>query len=580
MTSTLAEIGTGASAAQALMVQNAINNVTTAIMMVDRDFKITYVNETTRELLKKNAVEFRKVWPNFNENNIMGTCIDTFHKAPSYQRKMLADPSNLPHRADISVGPLKFALVVSAAYDPAGNYAGNVLEWADVTELRKKEAENVDYQGQMVGVNRSLAVTQFSMDGTILGANENFLRVVGYSLDELVGRHHSMLVPEEERGTNEYKDFWARLNRGEFQTAEYKRIAKGGKEIWLQASYTPILDAKGKPMKVVKFATDTTQQKMAAVELSRKVDQILAVVQSACNGDLTNELTVQGSDAIGRVGESLRTFFQTLRTSLGTMSKSAQSLGGASERLNDISKQMSGSAEETAVQATIASGASERVSSNVIAVAASSEQMIASIREISRSANEASGVVRNAVEVAESTNRTIAKLGDSSLEIGNVIKVISSIAQQTNLLALNATIEAARAGDAGKGFAVVASEVKNLARKTSQATEEIGGKIDKIQGDTKAAVVAIGEISGLINKINDVSSTIAAAVEQQTSTTNEIGRNVSEAAKGTGEITRNIATVANAANRTTTGALETQKAAVSLNEMAALLQRLMSQFKV
>jgi methyl-accepting chemotaxis protein len=580
MTSTLAEIGTGASAAQALMVQNAINNVTTAIMMVDRDFKITYVNETTRELLKKNAVEFRKVWPNFNENNIMGTCIDTFHKAPSYQRKMLADPSNLPHRADISVGPLKFALVVSAAYDPAGNYAGNVLEWADVTELRKKEAENVDYQGQMVGVNRSLAVIQFSMDGTILGANENFLRVVGYSLDELVGRHHSMLVPEEERGTNEYKDFWARLNRGEFQTAEYKRIAKGGKEIWLQASYTPILDAKGKPMKVVKFATDTTQQKMAAVELSRKVDQILAVVQSACNGDLTNELTVQGSDAIGRVGESLRTFFQTLRTSLGTMSKSAQSLGGASERLNDISKQMSGSAEETAVQATIASGASERVSSNVIAVAASSEQMIASIREISRSANEASGVVRNAVEVAESTNRTIAKLGDSSLEIGNVIKVISSIAQQTNLLALNATIEAARAGDAGKGFAVVASEVKNLARKTSQATEEIGGKIDKIQGDTKAAVVAIGEISGLINKINDVSSTIAAAVEQQTSTTNEIGRNVSEAAKGTGEITRNIATVANAANRTTTGALETQKAAVSLNEMAALLQRLMSQFKV
>jgi len=575
MTSTLVD-----PASQALMVQSAIENVTTAIMMVDRDFKITYVNETTRELLKKNAPEFRKIWPNFNENKIMGTCIDTFHKNPSYQRKMLADPSNLPHRADISVGPLKFALVVSASFDPAGNYAGNVLEWADVTELRKKEADNIDYQGQMLGINRTLAVIQFSMDGTILTANENFLKVVGYSLDDLVGRPHSMLMPEEERHSSEYKEFWARLNRGEFQTAEYRRIAKGGKEIWLQASYTPILDAKGKPVKVVKFATDVTQQKLAAVELSRKVDQILSVVQAACNGDLTHELAVQGGDAIGRVGESLRTFFQTLRTSLGQMSKSAQSLGGASERLNDISKQMSGSAEETASQANTASSTSERVSSNVIAVAASSEQMIASIREISRSANEAASVVRNAVEVAETTNGTISKLGESSLEIGNVIKVISSIAQQTNLLALNATIEAARAGEAGKGFAVVASEVKNLARKTSQATEEIGGKIDKIQSDTKAAVVAIAEISALINKINDVSSTIAAAVEQQTSTTNEIGRNVSEAAKGTAEITKNIATVASAANRTTTGALDTQKAAVSLNEMATLLQRLMSQFKV
>jgi len=569
-----------AAQTQALMVQSAIDNVTTAIMMVDRDFKITYVNQTTRELLKKNAAEFRKIWPNFNENKIIGTCIDAFHKAPSHQRRLLADPGNLPHRADISVGPLTFALVVSASFDAAGNYVGNVLEWADVTEIRKHEAENLEFQGQMLGVNRTLAVMQLAMDGTILTANENALRIFDYTLPELVGRHHSMLVPDDERSSPEYKDFWARLNRGESQTIESRRMARGGKEVWLQASYTAVLDAKGRPAKVVKFATDITQQKLSAVELSRKVDQILTVVQSACNGDLTNELALQGGDAIGRVGESLRTFFHTLRTSLGTMSKSAQSLGGASERLNDISKQMAGSAEETASQAIIASGASERVSSNVLAVAASSEQMIASIREISRSANEAASVVRNAVQVAEATNKTIARLGESSLEIGNVIKVISSIAQQTNLLALNATIEAARAGESGKGFAVVASEVKNLARKTSQATEEIGVKIDKIQSDTKAAVVAIGEVSELISKINDVSGTIAAAVEQQTSTTNEIGRNVTEAAKGTAEITGNIATVASAANRTTTGALETQKAAISLNEMAALLQRLMSQFKV
>jgi methyl-accepting chemotaxis protein len=562
------------------MVQHAVDNVTTAIMMVDLDFKVTYVNKTTRELLYRNAAEFRKIWPSFDEDKIIGTCIDMFHKNPSHQRRLLADPGNLPHRADISVGSLKFALCVNASYDRAGNYAGNVLEWADVTEIRKQELENVDFRGQMLGVNRSLGVTQFATDGTIITANENMLKLLGYTLDEVVGCNHRMLVSEDERDSAEYKKFWERLSRGEFQTGEYRRLTKDGREVWLQASYTPVLDMKGNPLKVVKFATDITQQKASAVELSRKVELILDVVQSACNGDLTGELAVQGGDAIGRVGESLRMFFQTLRASLGTILQNAKSLGTASENLNEISEQMAGSAEETATQATIVSGASEQVSSNVLAVAASSEEMIASIREISRSANEATTVVRTAVGVSESTNATIAQLGESSREIGNVIKVISSIAQQTNLLALNATIEAARAGDAGKGFAVVASEVKDLARKTSQATEEIGEKITHIQTDTKAAIVAIGQVRDLINKINDVSSTIAAAVEQQTSTTNEIGRNVTEAAKGTSEIARNITTVAGAAKRTTGGALETQKAAVSLSEMATLLQRLMAQFKV
>jgi methyl-accepting chemotaxis protein len=206
--------------------------------------------------------------------------------------------------------------------------------------------------------------------------------------------------------------------------------------------------------------------------------------------------------------------------------------------------------------------------------------MLASIREISKSANEAARVARHAVAVANSTNQTITKLGDSSLQIGKVIKVITSIAQQTNLLALNATIEAARAGEAGKGFAVVANEVKELAKATAMATEEIGHRIEAIQGDSKAAVAAIGEIGTIINQINDVSNTIASAVEEQTATTNEIGRNVSEAARGTTEIARNIVGVATAAQNTTSGAVGTQKAATALHEMASSLQKLMAQFKV
>ncbi len=565
---------------EAVMLKGAVDTAASAIMMVNRDFIVTYLNESTKKLLQRHAAEFRKIWPSFDENKILGVCIDSFHKTPSYQRGLLADPGKLPHRADIAIGPLKFSLLVSASYDLEGIYNGNFLDWADVTELRKKEALNLDYAGQMLGVGRSLAVVTFQMDGTVTDANENFLKATGYRLDEIVGRHHSMFVPEEDRNTDEYRDFWTRLNRGEYQTAEYRRLGKDGQLIWLRGYYTPILDQTGKPYRVVKFATDITERKNAAAELDRKVNATLEVVQLASAGDLTKELNVSGEDSMGRVGDGLRSFFQNLRGSIASMSDSARSVSAASEELNAISQQMAGNAEETATQATVVSAASDEVSKNVGVVAASSEEMLSSIREIAKSANEAARVARNAVSVADTTNHTIVKLGESSLAIGKVVKVITSIAQQTNLLALNATIEAARAGETGKGFAVVANEVKELAKETARATEEIGQKIEAIQTDSKAAVAAIREISSIINQINDVSSTIASAVEEQTATTNEIGRNVAEAAKGTTEIARNITGVATAAQNTTNGAFQTQKAAIALNEMARALQAVMAQFKV
>ncbi|MBN9660824.1 MAG: MCP four helix bundle domain-containing protein [Acidobacteria bacterium] len=304
-----------------------------------------------------------------------------------------------------------------------------------------------------------------------------------------------------------------------------------------------------------------------------------AVLARIAQSDLTARVQGNYRGDHARLKEDIGRMAQDLHDSIRSFSQNTQTVASSAEQLTAVSHQMAGNAEETATQANVVASASDEVSRNVTAVAAGAEQMQASIREIAKNANEAARVARNAVGAAQTTNETVNKLGDSSQEIGKVIKVITSIAQQTNLLALNATIEAARAGEAGKGFAVVANEVKELAKQTAKATEEIGGKIEAIQTDTKEAVKAIGDIGAIINQINDISNSIASAVEEQTVTTNEIGRSVNEAAKGTNAIASNISGVAEAAKSTTKGATETQRAAAELSRMAAQLQSVVSKYR-
>ncbi len=329
---------------------------------------------------------------------------------------------------------------------------------------------------------------------------------------------------------------------------------------------------QGEYRKLVQGVNDTLDAVTAPVQ------ETGAVLQKIAQGYLTAHVEGDYQGDHEGIKNDVNSMTDILSKSMSQIAQSAQVLAAASEELNAVSQQMSANAEEPATQSNVVSATAEEVTKNLQTVATATEEMTSSIKEIAKNANESAMVATSAVKTVDATNATVAKLGDSSAQIGQVIKVIMSIAQQTNLLALNATIEAARAGEAGKGFAVVANEVKELAKETAKATEDISQKIEAIQGDTQGAVEAIAEITGVINQINDIANTIASAVEEQTATTNEIARNVQEGAKGGAEVAENIGSVAQTAKSTTQGANDTRTAASELATMAAGLQNIVNRF--
>jgi methyl-accepting chemotaxis protein len=322
-----------------------------------------------------------------------------------------------------------------------------------------------------------------------------------------------------------------------------------------------------------------------AVALSRAISSsattMLTMIQHvAANNLAIQDMEITSRDEIGLAGIALNQMKNNLHRTIESIADTAGHVASASEEFSATSQQISTNSEETSAQAGSVSEATQRVSQNLQSVSTGAEEMTSTIQSIASNAHQAASVASGAVQTAQAANTTIGKLGASSAEIGEVIKVITSIAQQTNLLALNATIEAARAGEAGKGFAVVANEVKELAKQTAKATEDISRKINAIQTDTQGAVEAIGTISTVIGQINDISGTIATAVEEQSATTNEMTRNVADAAKGSAEITQNIDGVAEAARGTSSSAQESLKAANQLAEMAVQLNNLVGQFKI
>ncbi|MFN6559237.1 MAG: methyl-accepting chemotaxis protein [Nostoc sp. ChiSLP01] len=335
---------------------------------------------------------------------------------------------------------------------------------------------------------------------------------------------------------------------------------------------------------VVKTATGNWKELLnnlnqMSVNLKEQITEINQVTLAVAQGNLSKQIEASNAGEFKQLTSNANQMIANLKSSIRQMTEVATAVASSSEQLTAVSKEMTHNAQQTAEQATLASASAEQVSQNTNTVVTAVEEMNASIREIAKTVTEGAKVTVEAVKTADRTNETINKLAQSSTEIGKVIKVITAIAGQTNLLALNATIEAARAGDAGRGFAVVANEVKELAKQTANATEDISQRIEAIQTDTKDAVAAITQITSIINQINDLQNTIASAIEEQTATTNEISRNIAEAAKGTSDIAKSIAIVALNTQTTTAGTSNTLEAATELSRMAVDLHKVVNQFK-
>ena len=377
---------------------------------------------------------------------------------------------------------------IQASYNPLLTRSGKPFKVVKLaTDITEQKLRNADYEGQIKAIHKSQAVIEFNLDGTVITANDNFLKTLGYRLDEIQGKHHGMFVEPAYRDSVAYREFWDSLRRGDYQAAEYKRLGKGGKAIWIQASYNPITGADGKLAKVVKFATDTTAEVEDRLRRSE--------VQKSIDIDL------------GQITEAV---------------------ASASERVTSVAS------------------ASTQTSSNMQAVASGAEELAASVSEISRQSSDALTISMQAVKQANETSTIVSGLAIAAQKIGDVVKLINNIAEQTNLLALNATIEAARAGEAGRGFAVVASEVKSLATQTAKATDEISGQIAEVQGTTTSAVNVIEAITQTISRVNEISAAIAASVEEQAAVTQSISENMQVAARGVTDINANMNDIAEA----------------------------------
>jgi len=663
-------------------LRGVIDSVSSAVMLVDADLKITYLNDSSKALFRQHLDEFRKIWPNFDPNAMIGTCIDTFHRNPAHQRRLLANPANMPFNTDIPVGPLKISLNVNATLNAAGQPEGFVLEWADVTTIRTQSS-------QLAAIDRTQAMIEFMLDGTIVNANANFLAAVGYTIDEIKGKHHSIFVEANYRSSAEYRAFWDKLGRGEYDSGEYKRIAKGGREIWIQGSYNPILDQGGKAFKVVKYATDITAQVMKNADFSGQIDAInkaQAVIEFSLDGkvlrandNFCNTLGYLAGEIVGqhhqifvepayRQSSDYRMFWDKLgrgeydagqykrigkggkevwiqasynpimgpdgkpfkvvkyATDITAQVRASEALQDAvrqtqdvvnAAKENDLSHRvpledksgdiaqlcggvnglldtMSTMVSEIADTSQTLTNAAREIATGNFDLSQRTEEQAASLEETAASMEELTQTVRQNAENAQQANKLASSASDvaikggevvsevvgtmqgitqASRKIADIIGVIDEIAFQTNILALNAAVEAARAGDQGRGFAVVAAEVRNLAQRSANAAKEIKGlisdSVSKVESGSRLVDTAgktMEEIVQSVKRVTDIMAEISAASQEQRAGIEQVNNAVTQMDKVTQQ---NAALVEEAA-----------AAAKSMEEQTASMAAMVAQFVV
>ncbi len=493
----------------------ALTTLRTNVMLADVKLNITYMNNTLIELMREAEPELKRELPRFSVDTLIGSNIDIFHKNPQHQRNMLAH-MEAPHNATIQIGKRVFDLKVSPLRD-RGRKTGFVVEWSDAAE----RLLNVDYSGQMAAIGRSQSTIEFMPDGTIITANQNFLSALGYTLDEVKGKHHSMFFDPADSAAPEYRLFWQNLAKGEFQSGEFKRRGKNGGDVWIQGSYNPIFDEKGKVVKVVKFAIDVTARVNSVLEIG-------SALTGLAEGDLERRIEKRLTPELEEVRTDFNRAVESLAGTMQSVGQTAQSVKNGSEEIRAASEDLSRRTEQQAA--------------SLEETAAALDQVTATVRRTAENANDARKTVSAAKSDAEASGAVLREtvtamsgIETSSKQIGNIIGVIDEIAFQTNLLALNAGVEAARAGDAGRGFAVVATEVRALAQRSADAAKEIKTLVSgsseqvekgvKLVGDTGKALDRIVE---QVVKLNELIADIAASAQEQSTGLGEVNTTVNQ----------------------------------------------------